>query len=256
MNQNSNPFARRVEEAALNAWPALRQVLYDGWLLRFAEGYTKRSNSVNMIGSSILKPEDKITRCEGFYTALKCPPLFRIATVHDYAELDDCLAAAGYRKLEPTLVMALDMRHFRMQPVRATSDFNDQVADIWLKHYYDLGRFGKDHYNTHNQILKSIVPRKLFAELNYKGRPVSMGMAVTEGWLTGLFDILTGGEFRRSGFGFELVTGLLQWAQVNGAQWAYLQVIESNIPAIQLYQKLGFNVMYHYWYRIKSDVTL
>ena len=36
---------RFLEEIALNAWPALRVVLYDGWLLRFANGYTIHSHA-------------------------------------------------------------------------------------------------------------------------------------------------------------------------------------------------------------------
>ena len=32
---------RLIEELSLNAWPALQTVLYDGWVLRFADGYTR-----------------------------------------------------------------------------------------------------------------------------------------------------------------------------------------------------------------------
>ena len=38
---------RRLEEVAMNAWPALQQMLFDGWIVRFAQGYTKRANSVH-----------------------------------------------------------------------------------------------------------------------------------------------------------------------------------------------------------------
>jgi len=40
---------RSVEERSLNAWPSLHQMLYDGWVLRFSNGYTRRANSVSPI---------------------------------------------------------------------------------------------------------------------------------------------------------------------------------------------------------------
>ncbi|MDB5085123.1 MAG: family N-acetyltransferase, partial [Bacilli bacterium] len=38
---------KMIEELTLNNWQPLQTMLYDGWLLRFAGGYTKRANSVN-----------------------------------------------------------------------------------------------------------------------------------------------------------------------------------------------------------------
>ncbi|HEY5338273.1 MAG TPA: hypothetical protein VIJ85_08735, partial [Rhizomicrobium sp.] len=53
-----------VEEACLNAWPALKEIFYDGWLIRLAEGQTRRTNSVNVIGPGRAAMEDKIAYCE------------------------------------------------------------------------------------------------------------------------------------------------------------------------------------------------
>lgn len=44
----------QIEELALNAWPSLQTIVHHGWLLRFAEGYTKRSNSVQAIYSGAI----------------------------------------------------------------------------------------------------------------------------------------------------------------------------------------------------------
>ena len=35
-----------IERSAGVAWPALREEVLDGWRLRFADGFTRRSNSV------------------------------------------------------------------------------------------------------------------------------------------------------------------------------------------------------------------
>ena len=40
---------RFYEELSLNSHPAIQTNYYDGWLLRFGNGYTARANSVNML---------------------------------------------------------------------------------------------------------------------------------------------------------------------------------------------------------------
>jgi len=76
--------------------------------------------------------------------------------------------------------------------------------------------------------------------------------AVLEQELVGLFDVVTHPEARRAGHATELVDGLLGWARDNGARRAYLQMVAANDAARALYDRLGFEPLYHYWYRISN----
>src|SRR5437879_8203650 len=82
----------RVEETCLNAWPALREVLLDGWVLRFSEGLTRRSNSANP-----LRPvsHTDLRTCEVLYRRLGLPTIFRVLSLID-PRVDERLAEAGY----------------------------------------------------------------------------------------------------------------------------------------------------------------
>ena len=48
------------EKLSFNTHPCLCEEVYDGWLLRFAKGYTKRANSVSVVGTSDVPYVDKI----------------------------------------------------------------------------------------------------------------------------------------------------------------------------------------------------
>ena len=82
------------------------------------------------------------------------------------------------------------------------------------------------------------------------GAAVACGLAVVERELVGLFDIYTSDSHRGAGYGNTMVAGLLDWASQQGAQRAYLQMVEDNAPARALYERLGFEEIYRYWYRI------
>jgi hypothetical protein len=104
---NLDRLSASVEEACLNAWPALKEIFYDGWLIRLAEGHTRRTNSVNVIGPGIYDLAEKIGHCEAIYSAHGLPTYFRIRS-NDHPALEEKLIARGFRAEDETRTLYLD----------------------------------------------------------------------------------------------------------------------------------------------------
>ncbi|GHO96251.1 acetyltransferase, GNAT family protein [Reticulibacter mediterranei] len=245
---------RRIEEAALNSWPALQQVLFDGWVIRFANGYTKRANSVTPVYPSSLPVQDKIAFCEQHYREQQQPTIFRLPSFSDDAQvLDDLLGQREYRFADLTLVLST------LLPTKLTTNdtmlkpaFQAVPLDEWLSCYRSLNQANEELQAFHRAILQHIVPQTLFAVYYEQDTPVACGVGVLEHEIFGLFDIITHPAQRRKGYGTQLVSGMLNWASERGASRAYLQVVSTNQDARGLYAKFGFQENYHYWYRIQT----
>ena len=69
---------QQIEEASMNAWPALQTKVYDGWILRFTNGYTRRANSVNPLYPSKIDLKRKIEYCQRLYEQKNLPTIFKI----------------------------------------------------------------------------------------------------------------------------------------------------------------------------------
>src|SRR5947208_1902118 len=100
---------RFVEELALNAWPCLQTIYYDGWLLRFADGYTRRANSVNPLYTSSIDLGAKIRYCEETYRSRGRDTVFKLTSAAQPENLDSILAEHGYREEALTSVQTLDL---------------------------------------------------------------------------------------------------------------------------------------------------
>ena len=249
-------LARRVEEASLNAWPALQQVLLDGWVLRFSQGFTRRANSVTPVYPSVDPVLAKVRFCENLYASEGLPTIFRLTTLSDTSSLDDALAERGYERQDDTRVLhrTLDTGIAAPGP-----GFTRAPLASFLATYTDLSGL-KGHLEgsgldpdaavkLHGSVLRAIRAETVFGVLADAGKPVACGMAVVEGELAGLFDIVTHPDSRRRGYGRLLVQSLLAHAATMGARRVYLQVLADNAPALALYEQLGFETLYAYWYR-------
>jgi N-acetylglutamate synthase len=244
-------FERQIEEAGFNSWPALQQLLFDGWLVRFAQGYIKRSNSVTPLYSSLLPVEEKIVRCERLYQENQLPTIFRLLSFSEESQhLDQLLAQRGYRVLDRARVQSLKLSSKLATENPALKAIS--LAD-WLPIYAQWSNRYSELEHIHHELLERIASPILFAALYQQGAPVACGLGMLEHELYGLFDIVTDHEQRRKGYGMQLVASMLDWGKQCGAQYAYLQVIDTNLAAQQMYIKLGFQESYQYWYRIQPS---
>ena len=226
-------------------------MLYDGWVIRFANGYTKRANSVNPLYSSNIDIEEKLEFCESLYREKNLPIVFKLTpSVYPY-DLDERLGERGYQKDSLTSVQTVDLGVSDLQ-VPSAAELQERLSDDWLEIFCAMSAISAPHRETLQEILAHIVPRHCFVSLTSSGGVVACGLGVLQSGYIGLFDIVTDPDFRKRGYGQQVVTSILAWGKENGAKIAYLQVMLNNPPALHLYAKLGFREQYQYWYRIQA----
>ena len=246
------PEHRRLEEAALSAWPALQQIVYDGWLLRFAGGFTKRANSVNALYPSTLCLDHKISRCEVVYAARDLPIIFRM-TPHSHPDgLDERLDQRGYRIIDRTLVMVGSLN---AQADELKSPFETRIVSLleWLDVYARLRAPAVEQLALLRGIVTKI-PTSLCPVLGFRGgNLMGYGLGVLDSELVGIFGLYVVPAVRRSGLGKTMLRRIFQWAGMRGAKQGYLQVEADNAPAIRLYQGIGWSESYPYWYRVQEN---
>ena len=193
---------------------------------------------------------EKIRYCENLYSRERLKTIFRLTTVVDSDALDAVLEQRGYQRVDPTrvLVRELDSTSFAIQADLSRSAPRRRGSKR-MQAPPDVPPAGMQ---LHALLLAGIRSEHVFGFISVDRVPVACGIAVLERELVGLFDVVTLPAARRQGHAQALVESLLAWGRNNGARHAYLQVVDANQPARALYHQLGFDDLYHYWYRVAS----
>ncbi len=245
----SHEKLRQLERTMFRAWPSFETADYDGWVLRFADGYTKRANSVNPHFGSSLPLAAKIAYCESAYRERGLPTIFRLTPFSQPADLDDTLAARGYETLDPTLVMTCSLDDV---PDLGTGFCQHVSGDEWFAAFDRLRGFEAFKRSSHRRIIELSVGKCCFTTIGTDGELSACGLGVLVDDAVGLFDLFTAESYRGKGIGASIAGSILQWARRKGAISGFLQVHSQNEPARRLYERFGFEVAYPYWYRIKA----
>src|ERR1700739_3442064 len=198
----------RVEESCLNAWPALREVLLDGWVLRFSEGLTRRANSANP-----LRPVSQVDlrACEALYRRLGLPTIFRVVSLIG-PQVDERLTEAGYTREGERCVL-----YGPIEDIGAARDpdvrLRDQPTPEWFGAMATLQNHSSEQAATYRRIVGRLAIPAAFAALSDEGGAVALAYGALHNGLLCYESVITDRLRRRRGWGRRIVKALAAWAR-------------------------------------------
>ncbi|WP_447922632.1 GNAT family N-acetyltransferase [Achromobacter aegrifaciens] len=244
----------RLEEAALNATAVGAQVLYDGWLVRFAPSPANRVRSVNVLGLSTRPLDERLAYCSSLYARHGLPMVLRITSIGPDFSLDAELESRGFTFTGETRVMCMPLAP--RPGARGDLLFNIVDTERFAAAVGAMRDSDSGHVAEHQTRLQGLAVDILpVLATDAAGQCVAAGLAVRDGDLLGLFDLVTDPGQRRKGYAATLIEHLLATGAAGGATTAYLQVEPENTAARALYGRYGFKDCYAYWYRLPAEQT-
>ncbi|WP_055586363.1 GNAT family N-acetyltransferase [Streptacidiphilus griseoplanus] len=242
-----------IERYAAHAWPAAEALEEDGWLLRHTPDVPRRRSNSAL---PLVREEGLLTalsRVENFYAARGMPVAIQVAPAEEHAALDTLLAARGYRRDAATLVCVAPAATV-ITGSRPAVPLEVTVAEHptrqWLDAYVTLDGH-KNSQEAADQVLARISGPAAYLSVEHGNRVAGIGLIVASPDCAGVFCMATHPAHRRQGIATAILHVGARWAAARGADELYLQVMDENHVARQLYDRVGFRVSHTYHYRLK-----
>ena len=255
----SSKNIKRFSEFLMNSWPASDYYFLNGWILRFNDGVTSRSNSVFPIrytgNQNTL--EDDIDMVEQAYGAHGLLPVYTMPEFHEPKNLKSKLLECGYHTFDHTNALGIKVTEVIMTDIN--NEFKYELYDDRGIEFSNLlSRFS--HRNEKDQVVikeitdRIIIPKKKFILAKVQEEAVGTLIAVLtpQGFLY-IGDVLVHPEYRRQKLATSMFMKMLsEWAIPNNVKFVWLQVETKNIGALNLYRNLGMKKIYDYYYMKKN----
>jgi len=234
------PFSEIIalERLLAATWPAPETAEVGGWLLRFAEGYTRRANSVLALTAPEGGTDAAVGAVRDWYAARGVRPLIAMAGAVT-KRLDEELAERGWTiEVESAVLTRV------IEPVAAS----DAVRIVHEPGAELLEAAGRGNALVAAKVFGS-GPDRGYAEVWRDGVLAARGRGAVAGDTVAISNIGTLPEHRRQGLGTVVLHALEAWGASVGARRAALQVETDNEAALEMYRRLGYAERYRYHYR-------
>lgn len=248
------PFSSELQRIASRGWGYAEREHLGGWELRASGGFTSRANSAWPLGDPGIPLEEALAFVTEWYAARGLPA--RVAVVAG-SDLDARIAGHGFgvaalpafRQVADiaSVLDALGTPAGSKPPTEFTTELPDDFFTVYQR---GLGQ------PDARRVLTTGGAELTFAAIrDAGGAPLAIGRLAVDraSGYAGLAAIYTAEHVRRQGFSSALLRDLLQRAHDGGSRRAYLEVDAENVPALTLYERLGFVTEHAYHSRMTGQ---
>ena len=244
---------RFLENISANGYVALEEIYYDGWELRFTQGFTGRANSIQIREESTIELTQKVEYCEKAYVEHNLPCMFKLTDAD--REFISFLEKIWYQTIKPTDVMILELKNANTgYDVREVLDgvHFSTTPDDWFESYFEFENFqDKKNMELTRKIHAKVSVDQVYVKVFYKEKVAAVASLAIESGYSLLHNVVVSPEFRGIGLGKKVCQAAIMKSKEVGASYIYLQVMQNNPIALDLYGKLGFEKQYTYYYVLK-----
>ena len=244
-----------LERMAAGHWRGTEEEWLGGWLLRAAEGFTGRANSVLPLGDPGMPLDEALAAVTQWYRARGLPPMMAvpgpIAADSPPQGLDQLLSERQWlTRSGPAFVMLADLPlgiDLDGLPAGREVLASPEPDDAWAARYHYRGQ---DYLPPVARKVLTSAPEQLFVSIRDGGEVLAIARLSIADGLAGLSAVEVHADRRRQGLGGAITAAACLAAGQRGLSRVFLQVEVDNAPARALYTRLGFRYSHRYHYRI------
>jgi len=235
---------RACEERIVNCWPAVDTMLIDGFVVRFAHGYSGRANSATPIEIGADLSDEALAIIEGLYREAGLPSVVRVTALAK----PGLRGAAPCERLSPSDASLGRSRISWGTPseVAPGITIESHPEPAWLQGVSRLQDVSKRNPAHLQAIVGRIRVQAGFATVFEGGEAIGYAMCAIDRGMAEIGSVIIEPAKRGRGVGHRLIGALMRFAGNAGAHSAFLQVEAGNATAIRLYRSFGFRDVYAY----------
>lgn len=232
------------EQRIVNCWPAPSTMIFGGFAVRFAYGYSGRANSASAMQVAADLDEADIATIERLYREAGLLPTFRDSPLMSRATRQR-LNERGYVLKDASFGMIADFTDASFQR-RADVEIAREPSPEWLEGISRSQTPDKRSPEHLKAIVGAIRVPAFFATVRQENRAIGFGYTAIDRGYAEIASVMLDPAARGQGIGSGMVETLFAEAVAAGATKGFLQVESTNRIAKALYQKFGYRDLYYY----------